>query len=85
MLVNVAKHARADNVTVSTERIGDEVHVSVEDDGVGFDLLHARQIGWQNSGYGLFSIRERLSYIGGEVAINSKLGKGTRVTILAPV
>ena len=85
LLVNVAKHARADNVTVSTERIGDEVHVSVEDDGVGFDLLHARQIGWQNSGYGLFSIRERLGHIGGHLSIESKPGHGTLATLIVPI
>jgi len=85
LLVNIAKHARADNVIVSTERVGDEVHVSVEDDGVGFDLLHARQIGWQNGGFGLFSIRERLGHIGGHLSIESKPGHGTLATLIVPI
>jgi len=85
LLVNVAKHARAGSVIVSAERVGDEVRVSVEDDGIGFDLLDARQAGWQSSGFGLFSIRERLGHIGGRFSIESKPGHGTLATLSVPI
>jgi PAS domain S-box-containing protein len=83
LLVNVAKHAHARNVTVSTRRVGDEIHVSVEDDGVGFDTSKVSPHGM--GGFGLFSIRERMGGIGGRVDIESEPDRGTRVTLTAPI
>jgi PAS domain S-box-containing protein len=84
LLVNVAKHARARNVKVWTQRAGDEIIVGVEDDGVGFDTTAARSDGYGTGGFGLFSIRERLGHIGGHVNIESEPKQGTRVTLVAP-
>jgi len=81
LLVNVAKHAQARNVTVSTRRVGDEVRVTVEDDGVGLDASKVSSRGSEAGGFGLFSIRERLGYIGGRLDIDSKPGAGTQVTL----
>jgi signal transduction histidine kinase len=36
-------------------------------------------------GFGLFNIRQRIEYMGGEVAIESEIGQGTCVTLLLPV
>jgi PAS domain S-box-containing protein len=84
LLVNVAKHARARNVKVWTQRAGDEIIVGVEDDGVGFDTTRARSDGYGTGGFGLFSIQERLGHIGGHVNIESGPEQGTRVTLVAP-
>jgi len=85
LLVNVAKHAQAHNVTVSTRRVGNEIQVSVEDDGVGFDISQTHSHDYKTTGFGLFSIRERLGHIGGHLEIESELGLGTRVTLVAPI
>jgi len=85
LLVNIAKHAQARNVTVSTQMAGDEVRVDVEDDGVGFDVSQAGSHDYKTGGFGLFSIRERLGHIGGHLNVESKRGVGTRVTLMAPI
>lgn len=83
LLFNVIKHARATRAKVTVGRKGDRVRIEVEDDGEGFDLskLHGRGDG----GFGLFSVRERLGYMRGQVEIESAPGKGTRVTLTAPL
>lgn len=85
LLVNVAKHAQAQNVTVSSRKVDDEIQITVEDDGVGFDTSHIKSHNYKTSGFGLFSIRERLSHIGGHLDVESRPGRGTRVTLVAPI
>ena len=85
LLVNVAKHANAGNVTVSTRRVGGEIRVSVEDDGVGFDTSKISAQDYKASGFGLFSIRERLRSIGGRLDIDSRPGLGTCVTLVTQI
>ena len=85
LLVNVVKHAKASSVKVSTQRVGDQIRVSVEDDGVGFDVTQVHSQDHMTSGFGLFNIRERLDHIGGHLDIASRAGKGTRITLVAPI
>ncbi len=85
LLVNVVKHSKAKNVAVSTRRLGSEVQVSVEDDGVGFDTSVASSANYSTSGFGLFSIHQRLGHIGGHLDIESKPGQGTRISLVAPI
>lgn len=54
-------------------------------DVLGFDFLKKKAGFFNSSGYGLFSIRERLHYLGGSFDIESKLGHGTRVALTAPL
>jgi len=84
LLVNVAKHSKARNVKVSSRSIGDEIEVTVTDNGVGFDMRRLDSRDYSAGGFGLFSIRERLDYIGGRIGIESRLGQGTWVTLVAP-
>ena len=85
LLVNVSKHAEAQSVKVSTLRDCNEIHIKVEDDGIGLD---ATGIGYgvnRHNGFGLFSIRERLEPISGSVKIESESGNGTCATLVAPL
>jgi PAS domain S-box-containing protein len=85
LLVNVAKHAEACEASVSITRVDDKVRVQVEDDGVGFDSSETGY-GMDTTGsFGLFSIRERLEPLGGYMEMDSKLGQGTRMTLVAPL
>ncbi len=85
LLTNVVKHARASSARVSLARGEGEIRVEVEDDGVGFDPSAPERHERRGSGFGLFSLRERLSYIGGSLQLDSRPGEGTRVTLIAPV
>jgi len=84
LLVNVIKHASAHKAKVTTRLVRAEVRVTVEDDGVGFDVSRMGTSD-RTGGFGLFSVRERLDHIGGRVNIESRPGRGTRVTLIAPV
>ena len=85
LLINVVKHAQAHKVKVSVRKVGGNVHVSVEDDGVGFDFAEVSSIASKTGGFGLFSIRERLEQLEGYLEVESKPGHGTRVTLIAPL
>ena len=85
LLVNVVKHANANKIKVSIRRIGEQVCVTVEDDGVGFNSAEVLSLVAQNIGFGLFSIRERLEQLGGYLKIESKPGCGSKITMTAPL
>lgn len=82
LLMNVIKHARAQAVTVSVYRDDGQLRVVVEDNGVGFDTSEMEK---RTRGFGLFSIRERLAEFGGQFEVESEPGKGTLVTLVAPL
>jgi signal transduction histidine kinase len=85
LLINIVKHANTRSGKVSILRDGDHVRILVEDDGVGFDATAIESRTSRDRGFGLFSVRERLRYIGGHVEIESERGHGTRVTLIAPL
>jgi len=80
LLINVAKHAGAKSTRVRLSRGARAIHITVEDDGQAFD---PRFVG--SRGLGLSTIRERLSHLGGEMSITSSAGRGTSVTLVAPL
>lgn len=82
-LTNVARHARATSCRVAISQVGSNVHVSVEDNGVGFDA-GARTEGSASEGLGLVSIQERVGRIGGTCKVRSAPGQGTCVLVTFP-
>ncbi len=86
LLFNIVKHAGTDRARVSMAMVSPEtVRVSVSDDGAGFDPAAAHDDqGDGGSGFGLFSVRERLEMLGGQMAIASQPGEGTEITLLVP-
>ncbi len=85
LLINTVKHAKTSEVRVSIRRDEGNIIVCVEDDGVGFEPVKGTNDFGRPSGFGLFSIRERLDYLGGDFKIESKLGHGTKVVLTAPL
>lgn len=79
-LHNVAKHAQAHNVSVQITREHKQVHVSVEDDGIGIQ----GRANPRNQSFGLAGIRERIAMLGGTSRVVSAKGKGTRIEISVP-
>ncbi|NLG48919.1 MAG: PAS domain S-box protein [Chloroflexi bacterium] len=86
LLFNVIKHAETDKATVRVMRAPDEqVQVIVQDKGIGFNPRRQAAGSSASSGFGLFSIRERLGLMGGRMEIDSAPGRGTRVHLYAPL
>lgn len=85
LLINIAKHAKAKSVKISLARANNDIHVTVEDNGKGFDLSILDNRQGRPKGFGIFNIRERLAHIGGRFKIQSARGKGTKVTLVAPL
>ena len=86
LLVNTAKHAKAKTVQITVGRTGDNIGITIEDDGIGFDtsrLDKTRKTKF--NGFGLFSISERIKQMGGTLEINSVQGKGTKTILTAPL
>ncbi len=82
LLVNAAKHSRARAIELIVLRVEDFVHVSVEDDGVGFD---GAANGPQPTGLGLPGARQLLEHLGGRLEIDSAPEIGSRITVIVPV
>lgn len=72
---NILKHASAENVKISLERVDDELVLKISDDGVGFDPDVLR------FGVGLRNIRNRAELYGGQMELHSKPGQGTTVSV----
>lgn len=79
-LSNVLRHSKAKTLNVRLIRSEKQIHLKITDDGIGFDVNAQKA-----SSYGLKSIRERVSEIGGVVEIFSMPGKGTEIDVKVPV
>lgn len=75
-LTNVARHARATRVGLTLSYMEDVVTLDVRDDGVGFNPDH--------HGYGLIGMRQRVTGVGGELAVESAPGEGTAISAIVP-
>jgi len=82
---NVVKHAKARNVSVVVDRRTAELRIVVEDDGNGFDLQDFSRSDARHSKLGLSVIEERLTILGGSLAIESEPGRGTSLFMRIPV
>lgn len=84
-LNNVRRHARAANIWLKVARDGDQLCVSIEDDGRGFDVNSVEQTYGMRGSIGLLSMKERAAVVGGSLSIESTLGRGTRVLLKVPM
>jgi two-component system sensor histidine kinase UhpB len=79
-LTNVARHARASEVTIELRSDGEALLLSVVDDGVGL-----AEGALQRSGsFGLLGLRERAHMLGGDVQVSAEPGGGTRLSVRVP-
>lgn len=82
---NVEKHAQASEVRISISRHDQRVEVAVDDNGVGCDQGRLTPVVDRNGGFGLFSIRERMDFMGGTARIRTAPGQGMCVTLSVPI
>ncbi len=85
LLTNVVKHAEANRVEISFQRQADYLNICLQDNGIGFDAAQGISIPRAGGGFGLFSVRERLSHLGGRMKVRSAKDKGTQITIIVPL
>ena len=78
-LSNVARHAQAKHSEVRLARQGSKAVLTIEDDGIGFDVRG------DSAGNGLRNMRERAAAMGGAVRLTSNAGRGTRLRLTLPV
>lgn len=79
-LTNIARHAKASQVTVELHQINGEIRLQVNDDGRGFDPVSAERKGH----LGLVGARERVNNLHGELKISSVPERGTSITVSIP-
>jgi CheY-like chemotaxis protein len=85
LLFNVVKHAGVAQANVTLVRLPDDrIQLIISDQGKGFDPERLGVRKTNDISFGLFSVRERLAYVGGEIEIKSVPGKGTRVILIVP-
>jgi signal transduction histidine kinase len=85
LLFNVVKHAGVESAQVRLESLEDRLEVTVSDQGKGFDPDSLRESDCPASGFGLFSIRERIGTIEGTLDIESAPGAGSRFRLSIPL
>jgi PAS domain S-box-containing protein len=82
-LHNVVKHSQARTVSVLLSRRGYYAILVIEDDGRGFETAELAAAG--GAGFGLVSMRERATLVGGELEIDSTPGAGTSIFVRVPL
>ena len=80
LLHNAIKHALAANVLIQLAQQQDTIHLTVEDDGTGFDPRNST-----HRGMGLKSVHSRVRYLGGKLDVESHPQKGTTFHISVPL
>ncbi len=87
-LANGHRHAGATRQTVSVERRGADIRMTVTDNGRGFDfpkvLAREADVGVEGGHFGLRGIQDRVAMLGGHFEIDSAPGQGTVLTITVP-
>jgi len=90
LLINASRYAGTGAAIVTLECQDNQLRIQVRDEGVGCDVTAAAAAagaatGGTSSKFGLFSIRERMSALGGSFDLESAPGQGTTATLTLPL
>ena len=77
---NSIKHAKAKNIIIQLVKNYENITLTVEDDGNGFDINKLDKL----KGFGLTNIQSRVDYLKGNLIVDSEINKGTSVFIEIP-
>ncbi len=80
---NIIKHAKAKNVKIKIKAKNNELHIQIQDDGVGFETDKFFNSEY-NSHFGLRIMKDRVELLDGCCDIISEIGKGTNIIINIP-
>jgi signal transduction histidine kinase len=81
-LTNVVRHAGVHEATVRAWLTGNQLHLTIEDRGCGFDAESALT---HSLSAGLSGMQERAKLLGGELSVESIVGRGTRIAAVIPI
>jgi len=84
-LTNVARHAQATTVTVTLAVAADSLELTIQDDGIGFDLRKINLAKQQGSSLGLLGMQERGTLVGGQLTFTSAPHQGTVIHLKVPL
>jgi signal transduction histidine kinase len=84
LLANTARHAHTEKAAITFSKNGGNLILQVSDQGVGFEVNAGALSKETSSGFGLFTIKQRIGYLGGQFTVASEPGKGTLVTLVVP-
>lgn len=84
-LTNVIRHAHAKRVLIDLKQVSSELQLSIQDDGVGFDLPAVMRRARNGASLGLLGLKERVLLAGGQIDIESAPGEGTLVRASFPL
>ncbi len=82
---NIVQHSKANNAVIVFEFQPNELLLRISDDGHGFNVSEITDVEVSGRGRGLFSMRERIGFLGGTSWIESQPGRGTTVWARVPI
>ncbi len=82
---NIMEHAEARNVSIGLDCDETRCVLGIRDDGRGFDVKKLTRVDSSGRGAGLFTMKERAKLVGGACKVESRRGKGTRMTVTVPL
>ena len=82
---NACKHADAQHIWIQIVKHADDITLTIQDDGKGFDLQSVKGSYDQRGSFGLLSLEERARLVGGQAEILSAPGAGTTVRVVVPL
>ena len=85
LLFNAAEHAMVNRAGVEVTADANRIRIVVTDKGRGMDPSVVKEGKKGPGGFGLFSIRERLTYMGGQMDIHSAPDQGTSIMLDVPI
>ena len=81
-IANSVNHARAKKITAQLDYSAKSVSLSVQDDGIGFDLETAKA---KKDHRGVIGMHERAKYVGATLSVDTASGQGTRIGLVVPL
>lgn len=81
LLGNIRRHAQATAVEIDMDVRDGFVHLSIRDNGIGFDVGNLQR----QTGLGLYVLRQRIDEMGGVLSIRSEPGNGTNIHLRIPI
>jgi len=82
---NAVRHAKPAHIAIELRFGAQDLQMTIQDDGCGFDGQPHPQSSGPQGHFGLTGMRERAAEIGGTLAIDSAPGKGTRISVQAGI
>ena len=84
-LTNAVRHANPSQIFVKLTAAERELHLSIADDGTGFNVSESRMRAMNGGSIGLISMQERASLVGGSTEFESNFGQGTKIHVRIPL